>query len=78
MTTIPHGNIPWWKTRFAFALLCFVVIGVVLLAIDHWHHVFGGWPLLFLLVCPLLHIFLHGGHRKQHKHAEPRLDDRAS
>jgi hypothetical protein len=72
MTTSPHGNIPWWKTRFAFVLMCFVAIGVVLLVIDHWHHVLGGWPLLFLLVCPLIHVLLHGGHGRDHrKSADP-------
>ena len=36
MSTLLHERgIPWWKTRFAFVLMCLVVIGLVLIVADH-------------------------------------------
>jgi hypothetical protein len=38
-------------------------VGAALLVIDHWAHVFGVLPYLILLACPLMHLFMHRGHR---------------
>lgn len=43
----------------------FAVIAGMLLAFEHRAHLSGlaGWlPYLILLACPLMHIFMHGGH----------------
>jgi hypothetical protein len=29
---------------------------------EHWNHVVGAWPYLLLLLCPLMHVFMHRGH----------------
>lgn len=37
------------------------IVGFFLLT-EHRAHLFGWWPLLLLLACPLLHVFWHGSH----------------
>ena len=52
----------FWTSRSAFVLLAFLVMGGALLFTEHRAHVLGILPFLFLLACPLLHMFKHGGH----------------
>jgi DUF2933 family protein len=40
----------------------FAAIALVLLFTEHRAHVLGLLPWLFLLACPLMHLFMHGGH----------------
>ncbi|TVO59719.1 DUF2933 domain-containing protein [Denitromonas halophila] len=40
----------------------FAAIALVMLGIEHRVHLLGGLPWLFLLACPLMHVFMHGGH----------------
>lgn len=44
-------------------LLCAIlaILGFFLLT-EHRAHLFGALPYVFLLACPLLHLFLHGRH----------------
>ncbi len=37
------------------------IVGYFLLP-RHWPHVVDALPFLLLLACPLMHIFMHGGH----------------
>jgi len=37
------------------------ILGFFLLT-EHRAHLFGALPYVFLLVCPLIHLFLHGRH----------------
>ena len=30
---------------------------------EHWGHIFGVLPYALFLVCPLMHMFMHHGHR---------------
>lgn len=46
----------WW----AFA--GFLAIAAFFLFTEHRAHLFGFLPFLFLLACPFLHMFAHGGH----------------
>lgn len=32
----------------------------------------SGWLLLVLLLCPLMHLFMMGGHNKDHHHDKPK------
>lgn len=45
-------------------LLMLVLIGAFYLLREHWERVSGRWAYLLLLVCPLVHLFWHGGHRR--------------
>lgn len=46
----------------------FLAIAVFLLFTEHRAHVLGILPYLFLLACPLMHLFMHHGHGSQHHH----------
>ena len=52
----------FWTSRSALVLLAFLAMGGALLLTEHRAHVLGILPFLFLLACPLLHMFKHGGH----------------
>jgi hypothetical protein len=54
---------PWWKTCPGLAFIGFLAIAAFFLITEHQAHVLGALPLLLLLLCPLLHLFRHGGHR---------------
>ncbi len=52
----------FWRSRTGVG---FIVIGSVagyFLVTEHWAHVVGFLPYLLLLACPLMHMFMHGGH----------------
>ena len=54
-------NTPGFRTRAA--LIAFLAITAFFLLTEHTAHVFGVLPFLFLLACPLMHVFMHrGGH----------------
>lgn len=42
-------------------LILAVVLGFFLLT-EHRAHLFGALPFLLLLLCPLMHLFMHHGH----------------
>ena len=48
--------------------LGFAAIALVLLWKEHSAHILGVVPYLFLFACPLMHIFMHGGHGHHHAH----------
>lgn len=51
------------RSRWVFG--GFVALAAVLVAFEHRAHLSGllSWlPWLILLACPLLHLFMHGGH----------------
>lgn len=53
---------PYWKSRTGIALIMLALVVVFYLLREHWAHVLGNWPYLLLLLCPLMHLFGHGGH----------------
>jgi len=40
----------------------FAIIAGIYLISEHRAHFLGALPFLVLLACPLLHMFMHGGH----------------
>lgn len=50
------------RSRAGVALLIFLAIAGFFLAVEHTAHLFGALPYLLLLACPLLHLFMGGGH----------------
>ena len=48
----------------ALAVLAFLILR------DHATHLLSAVPYLLLLACPLMHIFMHGGHGHHHGHRE--------
>ena len=60
-----HPN-PRSYTAWKGAAIMLVVIVVFYALREHWGHALGVAPYLILLACPLMHIFMHGGHGHDH------------
>ena len=56
----------WLKSRTGLVLLVFLAVAAFFLVTEHTAHLFGVLPYLLLLLCPLLHLFMHGKHGKGH------------
>ncbi len=54
-------------TAAKWVFLGFALIAGFLLFTEHRAHVLGFLPYLFLLACPLLHLFMHHGHHDHSK-----------
>lgn len=52
----------FWRSRYGLGLLVFGVAATYFLVTEHRAHFFGALPFLLLLACPVMHIFMHGGH----------------
>ncbi len=58
-----HNPTPnFWSTRYALGLIVLGGVAAYFLLTEHLAHVIGALPYLLLLACPLMHIFMHGGH----------------
>lgn len=53
---------PFWRSRYGLGLLVFGAVAAYFLLSEHRAHFFGVLPFLLLLACPLMHMFMHGGH----------------
>ena len=60
-------------SRAGLILMGFLVVAGVLLFTEHRAHVLGALIFLPLLLCPLMHMFMHGGHGG---HGAHETDDR--
>jgi hypothetical protein len=52
----------WLRSPTGLTLLAFLAVATFYLVTEHTAHVFGFLPYALLLLCPLLHLFMHGGH----------------
>ena len=50
------------KSRTGVVLLGFLVVAAFFLITEHTAHVLGVLPFALLLLCPLMHLFMHHGH----------------
>jgi hypothetical protein len=59
-----HSEKPpsFWRSRIGLALLGFLAIAGFFLFTEHRAHLLGALPFVLLALCPLLHLFGHGGH----------------
>jgi hypothetical protein len=57
-----HQTKPGWRSRAKIALYVFLGIAAFFLITEHLAHLIPILPWLFLLLCPLMHLFMHGGH----------------
>jgi hypothetical protein len=75
-----HLSQPSKNFRFNFGLLVFTLVAGFFLVTEHKAHllglyaehevhILGALPYLLLLLCPLMHLFMHGGHGG-HKHGD--------
>ncbi len=51
-----------WTARAKVAFVVFAGIAAVLFLAEHRAHVVPYLPWLLLAACPLMHLFMHGGH----------------
>ncbi len=65
-----HMERSYWTSRAFLIFLAFGAMATVLLWSEHRAHLLGVLPYLFLLACPLLHIF--GGHGSHRAHGRDR------
>ena len=57
-------------SRAGLVLIGFLVVAGVLLFTEHRAHVLGVIVWLPLLACPLMHLFMHGGHGHGDHHSQ--------
>ena len=57
---------PFWRSRYAIGLLVLGAVAAYFLLSEHRAHFIGALPYLLLLACPLMHVFMHGGHGSGH------------
>ena len=60
----------WLRSKNHVALLAFLAIAGFFLITEHTAHVFGVLPYFLLVLCPLLHLFMHRGHGNHTDHSE--------
>ena len=66
----------WIRTPSGLVLLGFLAIAAFFLITEHWAHVLGVLPYVLLLLCPVLHLFLHRSHGSGHgEHHGPTQGD---
>lgn len=59
------GNHPppsYWRSRALLAFCVLTAVAAFFLWSEHRAHLMGALPYLLLLACPLMHVFMHGGH----------------
>lgn len=57
----------FWTSRAGLVTIAFLLIAAFFLLSEHQAQALGILPFLLLLACPLLHIFMHGGHSGHRK-----------
>jgi hypothetical protein len=67
-----QANGSWLRSRNGLALLVFLAVAVFYLLTEHTAHLFGALPFLLLALCPLMHLFMHGGHGNHSGHGGQR------
>lgn len=50
------------RSRAGWILIGFLGVATFFLVTEHTAHFFGVLPYLLLLLCPLMHLFMHRGH----------------
>ncbi|MBW6402095.1 DUF2933 domain-containing protein [Roseomonas sp. HJA6] len=58
----PSPEQGFWRSRTGSVFIGFGVIAAAYLLFEHTAHVFQWLPFGILLLCPLMHFFMHGSH----------------
>ena len=64
----PSDTGGWWRSGMGWVFLAFLAIAAFFLLSEHRAHALGLLPFVLLLLCPLLHLFMHRGHGEGHRH----------
>lgn len=60
--SILTGSSRWLWSRTGVVVMMALAVGAYFLLRSHTDHILANAPLLLLLLCPLMHLFMHGGH----------------
>jgi hypothetical protein len=60
----------WLFSRTGIATCVAVTVLGFLIYTGHTAHLLGFVPYLLVLACPLMHIFMHGGHHGHHRETD--------
>ena len=72
----PAPNVPsFWRSKAGLVAAGFLLVALFFLLSEHRAHVLGLLPLLLVLACPLMHLFMHRGHRGHHHGEQTRKPD---
>jgi hypothetical protein len=71
-----HKN-SFWNTPNGWAAIALIGAVSYFLLIEHREHVFSFLPFLILLLCPLMHVFMHHGHGHGHSSDDNKGDEKA-
>jgi len=63
----------FWSTPKGLGAIGLIGAVSYFLLTEHYAHFIYALPFLILLACPLMHVFMHGGHGRGHEHQS---DDR--
>lgn len=58
----PQSRTGFWGSRYSIGLVVLGAIAAYFLLVEHRAHLLGALPILLLLACPLMHVFMHRGH----------------
>ncbi|GEM46677.1 DUF2933 domain-containing protein [Deinococcus cellulosilyticus] len=67
----PTATKPWYTQTGWQVTLVVALFLTPYLIYSHFGHLREALPFLFLLLCPLLHLFMHGGHGGHGSHGGP-------
>ena len=73
-TRPPTWALEFLRSRTGLALIVFLGIAAFFLITEHTAHLYGVLPFVLLLLCPLLHLFIHGGHGNHGGHDDHAVD----
>jgi hypothetical protein len=69
----PSRSPAGWPLPVKITLICVTAIAGFFLIGQHWSHLAGILPWFLFLLCPLMHLFMHGGHGgHNHDHDDTR------
>jgi len=66
----------FWGSRYSIGLVVLGAVAAYFLLTEHRAHFLGALPFLLVLACPLMHLFMPGGHG--HSHPAPQPPDAAA
>jgi hypothetical protein len=58
----PSQEQSFWRSRSGLVFIAFGIVAAIYLLFEHTAHVIQYLPYGIILLCPLMHVFMHGRH----------------